>query len=149
MGKEIERKFLIAGTVPYDGKPVKFIQQGYIVTSKNKQVRVRIINNKSAFICIKFTDKLVRDEYEYEIPLKDGLELFDKCKLKLNKKRYSMTKPNHIDIDIYDDGLVVVEVEFESEEEANKFEPLRWMGAEVTGNKEYSNITIAKKLLTK
>ena len=146
MAKEIERRFLIGnGPVPFDGKRPIQIKQGYILLAKNKQLRIRIVNDKKACICLKYTSKLVRDEYEYDIPLTDGVEIFDKCDLTITKTRYTMKKPKYtIDIDIYVTGLVVIEVEFKNEKEANEFTPLNWMGEEITGNKLYSNITLAK-----
>ena len=50
-----------------------------------------------------------------------------------------------IDIDLYKDGLVVIEVEFKNEKDANEFVPLAWMGKEITGDREYSNISLATK----
>jgi len=146
MAKEIERKFLI-GTkpVPYKGSDRVEIKQGYILLGKNKQLRVRIYNDSKAFICIKYTGSFVRDEYEYAIPLKDAIEMYNKCKLKIEKSRYTMKKKKYtIDIDLYKDNLVVVEVEFTNEKDATEFVPLSWMGSEITGNKLYSNITLAK-----
>jgi adenylate cyclase len=37
----------------------------------------------------------------------------------------------------------VAEVEFDSEEEARRFEPPDWIGAEVTGDERYLNETLA------
>ena len=41
------------------------------------------------------------------------------------------------------EGLMVAEVEFESEDEADGFEPPDWLGDEVTGNERYSNQRLA------
>jgi CYTH domain-containing protein len=146
MAKEIERKFLIANRpVPYDGIRGKFLKQGYVMLSKDKQLRVRIIDEKKAFICLKYTSTFIRDEYEYEIPLLDAIEIYDKCEYTLTKTRFTMKRKYTIDIDVYDNGLVIIEVEFKNADDANTFVPLDWMGTEVTGNKKYSNITIAKE----
>jgi CYTH domain-containing protein len=146
MPKEIERKFLIANRpVPYDGAIGKHLKQGYVMLSKDKQLRVRIIDDKKAYMCLKYTSNFVRDEYEYEIPLVDAIEIYDKCKYRLTKTRFTMKKKYTIDIDVYLSGLVVIEVEFKNEKDANDFIPLDWMGTEVTGDKNYSNISIAKK----
>ena len=147
MAKEIERKFLINGSIPWDIGEQKLIKQGYIFLSKDKQLRVRIIDHQS-FICLKYTKGLVRDEYE--IPLLDGLEILSKCKFKLEKARNTirpMSGNYVVDIDSYPNGLVVAEVEFKSELEANAFVPIDWFGEEITGNKIYSNITLAKQKL--
>jgi len=149
MAKEIERKFLIEETISPDLGIQKLIKQGYLIHDKNKQLRVRVIDHES-FICLKYTKSQVRDEYEYEIPLKDGLELMGKCKYKLEKIRTTISgiyTPYIIDIDTYPNGLVVAEVEFKTQEDCDNFKPIEWFGREITGEKEYSNITLAKQKL--
>lgn len=151
MGIEIEKKYLLS-ELPFfrtKGKP-KRLKQGYLFLQKNKQLRIRIINDKRAYLCLKYTDKVLREEFEYEIPIADGIEMFKKCKLNLEKLRYEVNGTNkkyHIDIDRYPNNLLVAEVEFKSEAEYNKFKALSWFGKEITGNKEYSNITLAKQNL--
>jgi adenylate cyclase len=149
MAKEIEKKFLIEQAIPWDLGERKLIKQGYVLLEKNKQLRVRVIDHQS-FICLKYTKGDVRDEYEYEIPLLDGLEILGKCKFKLEKVRNIISPHNHqyvIDIDTYPNGLVVAEVEFKTKEDFDNFKPLDWFGKEITGVKEYSNITLAKQKL--
>lgn len=149
MGKEIERKFLLDKPIPWELGEQKVIKQGYIFTGKNKQLRVRVIDHQS-FICIKYLDKEVRDEYEYEIPLLDGMEMLGKCKMKLEKIRNTLRPINQdytLDVDTYPNGLVVAEVEFKSIEDCYRFQPPEWFGEEITGKKEYSNITLSKKKL--
>jgi adenylate cyclase len=149
MAKEIERKFLIETEISPDLGEQKLIKQGYIMLEKDKQLRVRVIDHKS-FICLKYTKNEVRDEYEYEIPLIDGLEMLQKCKIKLEKIR-TVLKPVGanftIDVDRYPNGLVVAEVEFKSLEDCKNFVPINWFGPEITGDKFYSNITLAKQKL--
>ncbi len=149
MGKEIERKFLLDKPIPWDLDNQKRIQQGYIFVSKNKQLRVRIINNQ-AYICLKYTKDKVRDEYEYEIPLIDGLEMYKKCVNKLEKLRNTVKPLNFnyvVDIDTYPNGLIVAEVEFNNVEDSDNFKPFDWFGVEITGNKNYSNILLSKQNL--
>jgi adenylate cyclase len=149
MAKEIERKFLIDSSFSQDLGPKKLIKQGYLFQGKGKQVRVRVIDHQS-FLCIKYTKGKIRDEYEYEIPLLDGLELLGKCKYKLEKIRTTISPLNHeyvVDIDIYPNGLIVAEVEFKTQEDCDKFKPIDWFGREITGEKEFSNITLSKQKL--
>jgi len=149
MAKEIERKFLIETPISSDLGPKKLIKQGYIFHDKGKQVRVRVIDHQS-FLCIKYTKDKIRDEYEYEIPLLDGLEMLGKCKYRLEKIRTTLSPPNHdyvVDVDTYPNGLVVAEVEFKTKEECDNFKPIEWFGREITGEKEFSNITLSKQKL--
>lgn len=149
MAKEIERKFLLDKPIPWDLGEQKLIKQGYLFLTKNKHLRVRVINQK-AFICLKFTKNKTRDEYEYEIPLLDGMEMYGKCQYTVEKIRNTIHPLGHeytIDIDTYPNGLVVAEVEFKSLEDSDEFTPFDWFGQEITGNKKYSNILLAKQKL--
>ena len=149
MAKEIERKFFIETEISPDLGEQKLIKQGYILLDKNKQLRVRVIDHK-AFLCLKYTKNKIRDEYEYEIPLIYALEILSKCKYKLEKIRTTLLPHNGnyvIDIDTYPNGLTVAEVEFKSQEDCDAFKPIDWFGPEITGVKEYSNITLAKQKL--
>ena len=149
MAKEIERKFLIDKPITWDLGEQKLIKQGYVILDKDKQLRVRVMDHKS-FLCLKYTKDKVRDEYEYEIPLLDGLEILGKCKNKLEKIRNTIHPYNQnytVDVDTYPNGLVVAEVEFKTAEECEAFTTIDWFGEEITGQKEYSNITLAKQKL--
>ena len=48
-----------------------------------------------------------------------------------------------VDLYINLNNLKIVEVEFESEKEANNFKPPKWFGKEVTYNLEYKNKNLA------
>lgn len=53
-----------------------------------------------------------------------------------------------IEIDVYgwkNKWLIVAEVEFESWLDSKKFVVPEWFGDELTGNKKYSNVNLAKK----
>ncbi len=152
MAKEIERKWLIDEFKDYilaQPVPKQLIKQGYVMVEPESQLRVRLADCKT-HICLKYTDNLIRDEYEYEIPLKDGLEILKRCDWKLEKIRRTLNSfPDdtvHV-ADYYPNGLMFVEVEFKSIEDAEAFEPPFFFGKEITGNREYSNITLAKQNL--
>jgi CYTH domain-containing protein len=148
MGKEIERKFLLtAGSpIPIPAKYTKTkIKQGYISLTEN--IRVRLIKKK-AILCVKFSNGIVRDEFEYEIPFKDGKEMFNLTTKKLEKKRLSFKRfKEHYDIDEYPNGLIVVEVEFKSIEHMEKWVKPSWIGEDITGKSEYSNLVLAEQNL--
>jgi CYTH domain-containing protein len=51
-----------------------------------------------------------------------------------------------IELDVFEgelEGLVVAEVEFDSDAAADSFEPPEWFGDEVTGDDRYLNETLA------
>lgn len=150
MAKEIERKFLLAkgASIPIPVQYEKYtIKQAYLLAEKGKQIRVRIINNFKSWIAVKYTDSIVRDEFEYLIPLKDAKEMYKKSVLKIEKKRLSFKSVNHYDVDTFPNGLVTVEVEFTSLKDMKKWKKPSWLGREITGESKYSNITLAKKKL--
>lgn len=159
MGKEIERKFLLAkgASIPIPAEHRKLsIKQGYVSVEKDKQVRVRITKeygSDSANICIKYTKKLIRDEFEFDVDNKEAKQLYAKCNWFLEKKRlsfYSHHMPEiHYDVDSFPNGMQWVEVEFKSIKDMKKWEKNipSWIGKEITGVSKYSNITLAKKKL--
>lgn len=138
---EQERKFILK-YLPSGLKSEK-IKQGYVSNNGKSQVRVRIIDDINSFITIKFKiDIQRRNEFEYKIPLGDAVEIYESCILKLEKTRYKTKfNSNKVDIDIYESGEGVVEIEFENELTSIP----DYCGDEITGNKDWSNITFAKK----
>lgn len=145
MAKEIERKFLIEDSIPWEMGQQKLIKQGYILVEEDKHLRIRIMDNK-AILGLKYHESVERDEYEYEIPLLDGLEILHKCTLRLEKIRNKVSPIDNsfiVDIDTYPNGLIVAEVEFKTKEDADNFIPIDWFGKEITGVWEYSNINLA------
>ncbi|MBF0409768.1 MAG: CYTH domain-containing protein [Candidatus Riflebacteria bacterium] len=143
MPKEIERKFLVTNdSWKKDVSGISY-RQGYISTSSETTVRVRIAGEK-AFLTIKGkTTGCSRDEYEYEIPLSDASELLSKyCGSHLVEKIRYKKLINDLtwEIDEFlgeNKGLVIVELELPSED----FPFIRppWTGKEVTGDKRYYN----------
>lgn len=143
MPTEKERKFLLKNPDIIIDCKNQIISQGYLMLEGDKQLRIRVINNYNAYLTYKKEHTLFRDEYEYAIPLQDGLELLASTNIKLMKRRYTIFKNKEYDIivDVYDSGLAVVEIEFENEIENIP----DYCGEEITGKPEYSNIQIALK----
>ncbi len=150
MGKEIERKFLI-NQQKWDSliKPAgKQFRQGYLLTDKDKTVRVRATETKG-FLTIKGqTVGASRLEYEYEIPLSEAVELLDHfSQAELSKTRYEIVFEGKIwEVDVFsgrNEGLIVAEIELESETET--FSLPDWISHEVTEEEKYynSNLTIS------
>ena len=65
----------------------------------------------------------------------------------MEKERFRLDRDGRtIELDVYAgdlDGLVVAEVEFESEQESADFHPPAWLGREVTGDERYANRRLA------
>lgn len=143
MGKEIERKFLVKGNAFKALAKGTRYRQGYLNSAMERVVRVRTIDDKG-FLTIKgITTGATRMEYEYEIPAKDADVMLDELCEKpiIEKNRYKIPQGKLVwEIDEFfgeNDGLVVAEVELESEDQA--FKKPEWVGAEVTGDPKYFN----------
>jgi len=149
MGKEIERKFLI-DQQKWDNlnKPEgKLFRQGYLLTDKDKTIRVRATETKG-FLTIKGqTIGATRLEYEYEIPVTEATELLDNFAVsELSKTRYEIKFNDKLwEVDVFSGdnlGLIVAEIELESEDET--FDLPDWVSTEVTEEAKYynSNLTV-------
>ena len=145
---EIERKFLI-NHLPdnLETYPHKEIAQGYLNT--NPVVRIRRSDDEY-ILTYKGEGLMVREEYN--LPLTK--EAFEHMKPKadgifIEKTRYliSYSEKLTIELDIFHGKLaplVLAEVEFDSEEEANAFLPPEWFGEDVTYSSKYHNSNLSQ-----
>jgi adenylate cyclase len=143
MAKEIERKFLIKGDAWRSLAKGTSYRQGYLNSAKERTVRIRTIDDK-AYLTIKgLTVGATRSEYEYEIPLAECNAMLDTLAEKpiIDKNRYKVPFGGLTwEIDEFfgeNAGLIVAEVELESEEQ--QFKKPEWVGEEVTGDPRYFN----------
>ena len=155
MSSEIERKFLLK-RVPKelikDIKPLEIVQT-YLQSPEGQERRVRAINNETFVRTVKTPitpDGLKREENERQISQEDyNLFLTQKKGNTIKKRRYKIPVNSVLtfEIDVYEgdlSGLLVVEVEFPSEELAKNFQKPDWFGKEVTSNKAYKNASLAE-----
>ena len=149
MAQEIERKFLVDPSKLSNLEDGALIRQSNIPTENGSTVRIRIKGLK-AYITIKSKKEgFSRLEFEYEIPMDDAQEMLRKfCPMQpIEKVRYVLEYgEHHWEIDFFNGdnyGLIVAEVELQSEEEAFEMPP--WVTKEVTGDKKYSNSNLMKR----
>lgn len=146
MGREIERKFLVAGDGWRTTSGVRFTQ-GYLSRIPERTVRVRIAGPR-AFLTIKGkTDGATRAEFEYEIPVADAEALLALCEPgRIDKTRHTLDHDGHTwEIDEFHgahQGLLLAEIELDHEDEPFTRPP--WLGAEVTHNPRYYNATLSR-----
>lgn len=147
MNQEIERKYLVNGE-SYKQMAVAHhhICQGYISREKTGTVRVRITDNK-AYLTIK--DKptaghFARYEWEKEIDVADAVELIKLCQgTIIDKTRWIVPAKEEglkWEVDEFHgkyEGLVVAEIELESEEQIVHLPD--FIGKEVTDDRRYYN----------
>lgn len=85
---------------------------------------------------------LTKEAYEHLRPKADGI-LIHKIRYKIPyQTKYT------IELDLFLDSLaplILAEVEFETEEEANSFLPPEWFGEDVTFSTDYHNSTLSQK----
>jgi len=150
VGIEIERKFLVTREGFGQILPTHHVglRQGYLSTETGRTVRVRL-QNEQGYLTIKGkASGLARPEFEYPIPLADAESLLEMCPRPLIEKwRHYVEYAGKIwEVDEFfgdNEGLIVAELELESENES--FEPPPWLGEEVTFDARYHNSRLAER----
>ena len=146
---EIERKYL-TDTVPQnlDQYPCKQIEQGYLCT--DPVVRIRRSDEKYT-LTYKGRGLMVREEHELLLNAEAFAHLRGKVDgILIQKRRFliPLAEKYTIELDIFDGELaplILAEVEFPSEEEANSFAPPEWFGEDVTFSTAYHNSTLSRR----
>lgn len=148
---EIERKYKIE-TLPegYEKFPSRMIEQAYLCT--DPVVRVRR-DGDEYYMTYKSHGLLAREEYNLPLNETAYLHLLEKADgIILSKRRYRIPIEGTsltIELDIFErdyQGLILAEVEFQTEEEALAFTPPAWFGRDVTFTGEYQNSKLSQGL---
>lgn len=160
-GPEIERMFFVKylpdNLEQYESEDIK---QGYVTENGDQEdYRLRQIGEKHVLTIKKSTDDpMVREETELEIAQADFENLWKATKgQRIKKTRYYIPtdkecKNGYIELDIFKKklkGHMIIEVEFNSVEQARQFVPPDWFGKEVTNDKRYRSKNLAIKGLPK
>lgn len=144
MGVEIERKFLV------DHEKWKKVskpkgthyRQGYLLNDDHRTIRVRV-TDKQGYITLKGASSgISRKEYEYKIPVEDGIELLDGfAQSEVEKIRYRIDFAGKLwEVDEFlgdNDGLIMAEIELKHEDE--EFDRPGWVTDEVSDDERYYN----------
>ncbi|MFE4713166.1 MULTISPECIES: CYTH domain-containing protein [Paenibacillus] len=164
MGQEIERKFLLP---EYPEQRIEqgelkivtrhSIDQTYLAIDGGQELRVRKISDLDTgevFYTHTFKDGkgIQREEIEYRIS--EGLytQMVEAVRaIPLVKERITaLWNGVTVEIDVYTQlELAVLEVEFDSLEEAESFQAPDWFGKDVSTERQYSNKTVWKELQNK
>ncbi len=145
-GIERERKFLV--TSPIDVPPGIGIRQGYLAIDDPVSVRIRDAGGRGCTLTLKAGSGATRLEHEWEIDRVRFDELWahaaGRC---VTKTRSRLPIGDHTaEVDVFHDeleGLVVAEVEFDSDASMAAFTPPAWFGPEVTDDLRYTNSALA------
>jgi adenylate cyclase len=146
---EIERKYIVNKILWEELRnPVNatFVQQAYLSVDPKCTVRIRITDNKALITIKGETHGISREEFEYSVPLKDGLEIMRLAGTPvIIKRRYDIYyKDYKWEIDEFygdNEGLILAEVELKSEEEEPEWP--EWIDKEVSGDPRYYNLQLA------
>lgn len=138
---EIERKYLIKELPDLEKYEKKKITQGYLCTAP--VVRVRQSGDKF-YMTYKGSGMMIREEYNLPLTNEAFEHLIKKADGKIiEKTRHLIPYDKYtIELDVFEGchaPLIMAEVEFDSEEEANTFTPPEWFGEEVTNDRRYHN----------
>jgi CYTH domain-containing protein/CHAD domain-containing protein len=148
---EIERKFLVDHPPQgFKRHPHRRLAQGYIVSAGDDlEVRLRKNANKR-ILTVKRGGGRARDEYETPLDRASFDRLWARTGGRVVEKiRYAIPLPEGLiaELDVYAgalDGLVTVEVEFDSSEEAEAFAAPPWFGPELTEDARYKAQRLAE-----
>ena len=148
MGREIERKFLVTNdSWRADADAGEVCKQGYLAVGPPVAVRVRVMGGRAWINVKKATLDIVRDEFEYLIPISDAEQmLHGLCKgHAIEKRRHKLAHEGFVwEIDVFEGvnvGLVVAEVELEDAACSVPLPP--WIGREVSGDPRYLNTSLS------
>ena len=152
---EIERKWIVdqEKILPLLKTSGVRIEQYYLNTMSDGLsdvwlIRVRRLGSVY-MLTLKGRGLMTREELEYEITEEEYYNTIKHAVKSINKSRFYLVldeeKELYYEIDIFDDyDFIICEVEFPSEIEALSFIPPEWCIEEVTNDREYTNINLAK-----
>lgn len=145
---EIERKFTVKELPDLSQYPFHIMEQGYLNTDPVVRVRKE---DDNYYLTYKGRGLLAREEYNLPLNEDAYYHLVEKSDgIIIRKKRYLIPYEKYtIELDIFEEpyeNLIIAEVEFESEEEAVRFQPLAWFEEDVTLDRRYHNSNLSKGL---
>jgi adenylate cyclase len=144
---EVERKFRLRQPPDLSSSESDPIEQGYLAVGTDGEVRLRRKGDKT-LLTAKRGAGLSRGEAEVEISAEQFEALWPLTEgRRLRKRRHVLPHDGlEIEVDVYEgelEGLIVAEIEFDSEEQAHGFEPPDWLGDDVTGDERFLNENLA------
>lgn len=149
---EIERKFLVKGDFRKEAYAFSEIGQGYLNSSPDRTVRVRLRDGKG-YLTVKGAGSasgMSRFEWEKEIEVEEARALLSLAEPGvIEKTRYLIAAADGIhtwEVDVFhgaNEGLIMAEIELNSEDET--FSRPDWLGDEVTGDQRYYNSCLSRR----
>jgi adenylate cyclase len=149
MSVEIERKYRLSEMPDWlRACPQREIEQGYLAIAEDgTEVRLRR-RDEQTLLTVKRGrgEKRLEEEIELDSAQFDALWPLTEG-ARLSKTRHLVPHGElTIEVDVFKGalaGMVLGEVEFESEDDSGAFDPPDWLGTEVTGDHRYANESLA------
>lgn len=155
--KEIERRYLVRREMlPSLRDPTRLLQ-GYLSTGNGPaSVRVRLkgrwdsgrsssLEFYQGWLAVKGPGTIERDEFQYQVPVRDAQEMMGLCVSRLEKDRYVVPHAGRYwEVDLFHGAhspLILAEVEIPDVGAEIALPP--WAGPEVTEDPEYANGALA------
>jgi len=149
MALEIERRFLIKNDnwKKFITKKI-FIEQGYLSKSlDNWIIRIRFTGKDYKIALKKHIENFTSFEFEYLVPPKDGRAIMANLSNTIKKERFFLEfEKKFWIVDCFKEKnypLEIAEIELSDEEE--DFRLPSFISKEITGKKNYSNLSLAYK----
>ncbi len=148
MAAEIERKFLVSTPPDWTSHEGVRIEQGYLAIGEEAEVRLRRAGT-AFLLTVKRGHGEVREEVEVEIEadaFEDLWPLTDGRRLAKTRRAVALEDGLTAEVDFFGgplEGLIVAEVEFDSEDAGRGFDPPDWLGEELTGDRRYAGQSLA------
>lgn len=135
MTNEIERKFYVNKIPDLSGiTPLRY-ERFFLERREGIEIRVSKIDDRYKYEKKTEISDLERTRENKEISKEEFEKLKQNASEIIIRDKYSISLNPNISIQVYKgrfDGLIRAEVEFSSKEEAQSFQPLEWMGKEMT-----------------
>lgn len=136
MKNEIERKFFVKEMPNLSDLEPLHYERYFLERGNGKEVRISKVGELYIFEEKAEVSELERTRIKKEITKEEFEQLKKNASEGLIRDRYAFSSNPDIAIQVYHgrfEGLIRIEVEFDSQEEASAFTPLSWMGREMTG----------------
>lgn len=139
---------------------VQEIKQTYLIAPDGEERRVRSIDDEKFYKTVKTPTSDPRQRIELETPIdKENYDIYLHQKEEgtetIHKTRFKISIENGLtyELDIFHNKELnehsTIEVEFDTKEDAENFNPPEWFGEDITSNKKFSNHKLAKEVFEK
>lgn len=136
MTVEIERKFFLK-KIPSGLKSGKSFERYYLFIGKKTEIRLQRKGKECEIERKEINSDITAHKYPLAISAQEFNELKKPLRKKIIGKAYRLSDSPKTSLKVYEgnhSGLIRIEVNFQSEEEARSFVPPSWFGTELTSS---------------